>query len=137
MGGSVVQSRVAHELRAEEDIVSARAAVKRVVALLGMSPVNQTKVVTAASELARNTVEHGCGGNMVMEVIEEGIKQGIRLTFEDRGPGIPNIDQAMRDGFTSAGGMGLGLGGSKRLMDEFTIDSTHGQGTQVVVIKWT
>jgi serine/threonine-protein kinase RsbT len=137
MGGSVVQSRVAHELRAEEDIVSARAAVKRVVALLGMSPVNQTKVVTAASELARNTVEHGRGGNMVMEVIEEGIKQGIRLTFEDRGPGIPNIDQAMRDGFTSAGGMGLGLGGSKRLMDEFTIDSTHGQGTQVVVIKWT
>ncbi|MFN8657293.1 MAG: anti-sigma regulatory factor [Candidatus Obscuribacterales bacterium] len=132
-----MQSRVAHELRAEEDIVSARAAVKRVVALLGMSPVNQTKVVTAASELARNTVEHGCGGNMVMEVIEEGIKQGIRLTFEDRGPGIPNIDQAMRDGFTSAGGMGLGLGGSKRLMDEFTIDSTHGQGTQVVVIKWT
>jgi serine/threonine-protein kinase RsbT len=94
-------------------------------------------VVTAASELARNTVEHGRGGNMVMEVIEEGIKQGIRLTFEDRGPGIPNIDQAMRDGFTSAGGMGLGLGGSKRLMDEFTIDSTHGQGTQVVVIKWT
>ncbi len=137
MGGSVVQSRVAHELRAEEDIVSARAAVKRVVALLGMSPVNQTKVVTAASELARNTVEHGRGGNMVMEVIEEGIKQGIRLTFEDRGPGIPNIDQAMRDGFTSAGGMGLGLGGSMRLMDEFTIDSTHGQGTQVVVIKWT
>lgn len=137
MGGSIVQSRVAHDLKAEEDIVSARAAVKRVVALLGMSPVNQTKVVTAASELARNTVEHGRGGNMVMEVIEEGIKQGIRLTFEDRGPGIPNIDQAVRDGFTSAGGMGLGLGGSKRLMDEFTIDSTHGQGTQVVVIKWT
>lgn len=137
MGGAVVQSRVAHELRAEEDIISARAAVKRVAALLGMSPVNQTKVVTAASELARNTVEHGRGGNMVMEVIEENMRQGLRLTFEDTGPGISDIDQALRDGFTSAGGMGLGLGGSKRLMDHFTIDSTQGQGTQVIVIKWT
>src|SRR5262249_7062059 len=137
MGASIVQSRVAHELRAEEDIVSARAAVKRVAALLGMSPVNQTKVVTAASELARNTVEHGHGGNMVMEVIEDGARQGLRLTFEDTGPGIPNIEQALRDGYTSSGGMGLGLGGSKRLMDDFSISSNHGEGTQVVVTKWT
>lgn len=133
---AAVQSRVIHELKSEEDIITARAAVKRVAALLGLSPVNQTKVVTAASELARNTIEHGHGGHMVMEVIEANMKKGLRLIFEDQGPGMVSIEQALKDGYTSGGGMGLGLGGSKRLMDEFEISSAVGEGTRVSVTKW-
>lgn len=133
----VVQSSVVHELNCEEDIVIARGAVKRVAALLGLSPVNQTKVVTAASELARNTLEHGGGGKMVLEVIEASNRQGLRIAFEDKGRGIPDIAKAMKDGYTTAGGMGLGLGGSKRLMDDFEISSRENEGTRIVAVKWT
>jgi serine/threonine-protein kinase RsbT len=123
-------------IASEEDIVQVRAGVKRAVTSLGFSLVNQTKVVTAASELARNTLDYGMGGVLKMEILEDGARTGLRLRFEDQGPGIPNIDQALKDGFTSGKGMGLGLGGSKRLMDDFDISSAVGKGTVVSVTKW-
>jgi serine/threonine-protein kinase RsbT len=103
---------------------------------LGFSLVDQTKVVTAASELARNTILHGGGGQAVVEAVSDGIRRGIRLTFEDQGPGIANIEQAMKDGFTTAGGLGLGLSGAKRLSSEFSITSAPGRGTRVVITRW-
>lgn len=123
-------------IASEEDIVQVRAGVKRAVTSLGFSLVNQTKVVTAASELARNTLDYGRGGVLKMEFLEDGARSGLRLRFEDQGPGIASIDQALKDGFTSGKGMGLGLGGSKRLMDEFDISTAVGQGTVVSVTKW-
>jgi serine/threonine-protein kinase RsbT len=101
-----------------------------------MGLVDQTKFVTAASELARNTLDYGGGGAMQLEVVEEGRRSGVRLTFIDRGPGIPDIEQALRDGFTSGHGMGLGLGGAKRLSHEFNITSTPGEGTTVSILRW-
>jgi serine/threonine-protein kinase RsbT len=102
----------------------------------GLSLVDQTKVVTAASELARNTLEHGKGGDVLLETVENGTRRGIRLTFEDQGPGIPDVAAALRDGFTTGTGMGLGLPGARRLMNEFSIESTPGKGTRVVVARW-
>jgi serine/threonine-protein kinase RsbT len=102
----------------------------------GLSLVDQTKVVTAASELARNTLEHGKGGEVLLETVENGVRRGIRLTFEDQGPGIPDVAAALRDGFTTGTGMGLGLPGARRLMNEFSIESTPGRGTRVVVARW-
>jgi len=104
---------------------------------IGLSLVDQTKFVTAASELARNTVIHGGGGIARLEMIEAHPKRGIRLTFEDQGPGIRDIEQALRDGYTTGSGMGLGLGGARRLASEFTIDSKPGVGTIVVITQWT
>jgi serine/threonine-protein kinase RsbT len=98
--------------------------------------VDQTKLVTAASELARNTLDYGLGGEMAIEVITAGVKAGLRLTFEDHGPGIPDIEQALKDGYTSGSGMGLGLGGSRRLVNEFEIASEVGKGTRVSVVRW-
>jgi serine/threonine-protein kinase RsbT len=98
--------------------------------------VDQTKIVTAASELARNTLQHGGGGSMTIEIAENGAYQGLRLTFEDKGPGIADVNQAMKDGFTTGGGMGLGLSGSKRLMSQFEIESNLGEGTRVTVTRW-
>jgi serine/threonine-protein kinase RsbT len=123
-------------LRSQADIVGARQAVRRWATELGLSLVDQTKIVTAASELARNTVEYGGGGSMLLESLHEGPRHGLRLVFEDEGPGIPDIDQALRDGYTTGTGMGLGLGGSKRLVNEFQIRSTPGEGTRVTVTKW-
>ena len=103
---------------------------------LRFSLVDQTKLVTAASELARNVLDHGKGGEMTIEVLSEGARSGIRLTFEDQGPGIPDIEQALKDGFTTGGGMGLGLGGSKRLVNDFSIESQVGKGTKITVARW-
>ncbi len=123
-------------LRNEEDVVFSRQAVRSWAVELGFSLIDQTKIVTAASELARNTVVYGGGGTMHMQALEDGPRRGLRLVFEDQGPGIPDIDQALRDGFTSGGGLGLGLGGARRLVNEFAIESQPGQGTKITVVKW-
>lgn len=123
-------------LRAEDDVVRARQAVRAWAVELGFSLVDQTKLVTAASELARNTVVYGGGGTVLMQVLEDGARTGLRLAFEDQGPGIPDIERALKDGFTTGGGLGLGLGGARRLVNEFTIQSVPGEGTLITVTKW-
>ncbi len=123
-------------VRTEQDIVMARQAVRRMTQELQFSLVDQTKMVTAASELARNTVIHGKGGNMQWEILEDPERKGLRLTFVDEGPGIPNLALAMTDGWTTGGGLGMGLTGSKRLVNEFDIESTPGQGTRVTITRW-
>ena len=123
-------------LWSDEDIVRMRQAVRSLAIETGLSLVDQTKLVTAASELGRNTRIYGGGGTVTLEVIANGIRRGVRLTFEDHGPGIPDIEQAMRDGFTTGAGMGLGLGGSKRLVNEFNIQSEVGKGTRITVARW-
>lgn len=125
-----------YPVEAEADIVSVRQTVRTWAQRLGFSLVDQTKIVTAASELARNTLKHGGGGELTMEILNEGIRRGLKLTFKDHGPGIPDISLAMRDGFTTGGGLGLGLGGSKRLVNDFRIESRPGEGTTVTVIRW-
>jgi serine/threonine-protein kinase RsbT len=124
------------ELRSSEDIVAARQVVRKRSVALGFGLVDQTKFVTASSELARNTLDYGGGGTVRIEVIENGVKAGLRLIFEDKGPGIPNITQALQDGFTTGSGMGLGLGGAKRLSHEFDIHSAPGEGTRVTLVRW-
>src|SRR5262245_49246974 len=119
-----------------EDVVTVRRIVRERAVALGFSLVDQTKLVAAASELARNTFQHGRGGSVLLELVSDGAKRGIRLTFEDQGPGIPDIERAMRDGFTTGGGLGLGLSGSKRLCHDFSIASTPGAGTRVVIARW-
>ena len=123
-------------IRTSADIVLVRHAVRQRAVEVGFSLVDQTKLVTAASELARNTLQHGGGGTMRLEPVLNGTRRGVRLTFDDQGPGIADIEQAMRDGFTTAGGLGLGLSGARRLSNEFTIESTPGQGTRVVIARW-
>jgi serine/threonine-protein kinase RsbT len=123
-------------LEADEHIVVVRQAVRVRAVELGFSLVDQTKIVTAASELARNTIQHGGGGTALIEAVNDGSRRGIRLTFEDRGPGIANVDLAMKDGFTTAGGLGLGLSGAKRLSNEFAINSVPGEGTRVMITRW-
>ena len=120
---------------AEPDIVIARRRVREMAAKIGLSLVDQTKIVTAASELARNTLIHGGGGSMQLEHMN-GPRVGVRLTFEDKGPGIPNLELALRDGFTTGSGLGLGLSGSKRLVNEFEIQSQVGLGTKVTITRW-
>jgi serine/threonine-protein kinase RsbT len=123
-------------LRTSSDIVVARQKVRQWALELRFSLVDQTKLVTAASELARNTLDYGLGGEMTMEVVNGMAKSGLKLTFTDHGPGIPDIQAALKDGFTTGSGMGLGLGGSKRLVNEFSVESQPGKGTQVTVIRW-
>lgn len=123
-------------IRASADVVLVRQSVRAAAAALGFSLVDQTKVVTAASELARNTLEHGGGGTARLEIVTHGLRKGIRLTFEDQGPGISDVKLAMTDGYTSGSGMGLGLSGSKRLVNEFDIISKVGEGTRVTITKW-
>lgn len=125
-----------YEIRESEDIVAVRQAVRRRAVALGFNLVDQTKIVTASSELARNALEYGGGGRLRMEVVRNGVKQGLRLTFEDDGPGIPDIALALKDGFTSGSGLGLGLGGAKRLSHDFSIDSVVGRGTRVTIVRW-
>jgi serine/threonine-protein kinase RsbT len=119
----------------EPDVVAVRRRVREISAQLGFSLVDQTKVVTAASELARNTIIHGGGGVLHLDTLN-GPRSGVRLTFEDHGPGITDIELALRDGFTTGSGLGLGLGGSKRLVNEFEISSRPGEGTKVTIIRW-
>lgn len=123
-------------IRTPQDVVVVRQRARTLAAGQGLSLVDQTKVVTAASELARNTLEHGKGGEALLEAVENGVRRGIRLTFEDQGPGIADITAALKDGFTTGTGMGLGLPGARRLMNEFSIESTPGRGTRVVVARW-
>jgi serine/threonine-protein kinase RsbT len=123
-------------LRSDDDIVRARQAVRQWAVELKFSLVDQTKMVTAASELARNTVIHAGGGDVVLESLNDGPRHGLRLTFEDKGPGIPDLEMAMKDGFTSGGGLGLGLGGAKRLTNEFAIETRVGEGTRIVITRW-
>lgn len=123
-------------VRIEQDVVMARQAVRRLAVELKFSLVDQTKMVTAASELARNTVVYGGGGTMRCDVLVDGGKSGLRLTFEDQGPGIPDMSLAMKDGWTSGSGMGMGLSGAKRLVNEFEIVSEVGKGTRVTITRW-
>ena len=123
-------------VRTAGEVVSVRHLVRKWAIELGLSLVEQTKIVTAASELARNMVDYGGGGTIQLEALDDGIRKGLRLTFEDRGPGIADVDAALRDGFTTGSGMGLGLGGSKRLSNEFEIRSTPGEGTRVTIVRW-
>lgn len=123
-------------IRTSQDLVLVRQAVRTWSAELKFSLVEQTKMVTAASELARNTLDYGKGGEVKLELVQEGLRRGLRLCFEDKGPGIPDIELALRDGYTSGGGMGLGLGGAKRLVNEFDIVSKVGEGTRVTVTRW-
>ncbi len=124
------------EVRSSTDIVLIRQAVRKWTAELGFSLVDQTKMITAASELARNTLDYGGGGVVNLESLQEGTKRGLRLTFEDHGPGIADVEQALTDGFTSGKGMGLGLGGSRRLVNEFEISTRVGEGTRVTITRW-
>ncbi len=123
-------------IRSGEDVVRVRAAVRDAAVAAGFSLVDQTKFVTAASELARNTIDYGKGGEVQIESVELGARKGVRLIFKDKGPGIPDIEQAMRDGFTTGDGLGLGLGGARRLSNEFFIQSEPGQGTRVTIARW-
>jgi serine/threonine-protein kinase RsbT len=125
-----------HPIVSADDVVRVRQVARQWAAELKFSLVDQTKLVTATSELARNTLEHGRGGTMRVEQVENGLHKGVRLIFEDRGPGIPNIELALRDGYTTGGGLGLGLSGSKRLVNEFEIKSEVGRGTTVTITRW-
>ena len=125
------------ELNATEDIVRVRQVARAWAVAIGFSLVDQTKIVTATSELARNTIEHGRGGRVRLRSIVNGARKGLRLEFVDDGPGIANLELALRDGYTTRTGLGLGLSGSRRLMNEFEIESTVGQGTRVSVTRWT
>ncbi len=125
-----------HPITTSNDVVRVRQIVRAAAIQLKFSLVEQTKFVTATSELARNTLEHGGGGSMTLEFVKNGTREGIKLTFRDNGPGIADIELALREGYTSAGGMGLGLSGSKRLVNEFEITSELGQGTTVTVTRW-
>jgi serine/threonine-protein kinase RsbT len=120
----------------DADIVAVRQRVRALAVESGFSLVDQTKIVTAASELARNTVVHGSGGTVDIETLVEGGRRGLRLTFRDNGPGIADVETAMRNGFTTGGGLGLGLGGAKRLSNEFDIQSRPGEGTVVRITRW-
>ena len=124
------------ELRTSQDIVRVRQAVRAWMVEMQFSLVDQTKMVTAASELARNTINYGAGGSARLEALADGGRSGLRLSFEDHGPGIPDIELALKDGYTTDEGLGLGLGGSKRLVNEFDIWSVPGEGTRVTVVRW-
>jgi serine/threonine-protein kinase RsbT len=124
------------EIRTEGDVVQVRHAVRAWAADLRFGLVDQTKLVTAASELARNALIYGGGGAARLEAIEDNGRRGLRVTFEDQGPGIADLDAAMRDGFTTGGGLGLGLGGAKRLVNEFDLWTAVGQGTRVAITRW-
>jgi serine/threonine-protein kinase RsbT len=129
------KSEVFH-LKASEDLVYIRHIVREWAVRQGFNLVDQTKIVTAASEIARNTVNYGGGGRMKLEALSENPRRGLRLTFEDQGPGIPDVEAALRDGYTTGGGLGLGLGGARRLCNEFAIESQPGKGTRVMLTRW-
>jgi len=123
-------------VRSDHDIVVVRQVVRTWAVDLGFSLVEQTKIITAASELARNTIDYGGGGTVRLQSLREGARTGLRLTFEDKGPGIPDLELALKDGYTTGGGLGLGLSGAKRLSNEFDIWSRPGEGTRVTITRW-
>ena len=131
-----VSDRSVQPIRSQEDIVRVRKTTRERALSQGFSLVDQTKIVTAASELARNTLDYGGGGEVFIEVLNEGARRGVRLTFVDTGPGIENLDLALKDGFTTGGGLGLGLSGARRLCSEFSIESKPGEGTRVAITRW-
>ena len=124
------------EIRSSSDVVRVRQLVRSWAAELGFSLVDQTKLVTGASELGRNTLEHGRGGRVLLEMLNDGSRRGLRMTFEDEGPGIPDMQLALSDGYSTGTGLGLGLGGTRRLMSEFRIQSEVGKGTRVQAVRW-
>ena len=124
-------------MREVGDIVAVRQQTRQWAGEVGLSLVDQTKIVTAASELARNAVVYGGGGSVRLELLENGVRKGLRLVFADQGPGIPDVERALQDGFTTGGGLGLGLGGARRLVNEFAIDSEVGRGTTVTIARWS
>lgn len=132
----IVKSSESLPIRAEPDVVMVRQRARAVASETGLGLVDVTKLVTATSELARNALIYGGGGTALIESLQDGIRKGVRLTFEDQGPGIPDIEKAMTDGWTSGSGMGLGLSGAKRLSNEFEIHSVVGQGTRVMIARW-
>ena len=123
-------------IRADADVVVVRQAVRALAVRARLSLVDQTKVVTASSELARNTLVYGGGGSATLEIVEDAGRRGVRATFTDSGPGIPDVDLALTDGWTSGSGLGLGLSGTRRLVDQFVLDTTVGEGTTISVLKW-
>ncbi len=123
-------------IRSDDDIVRMRQTVRAWAIEVGLSLVDQTKLVTAASELGRNTRIYGGGGSVKLEIVQNIARRGIRLTFEDQGPGIPDVELALRDGYSSGGGLGLGLGGARRLSNEFEIDTRLGEGTRITITRW-
>ncbi len=123
-------------IRCDADVVQIRHEVRSRAVELGFGLVDQTKIVTAASELARNALVHGGGGAMLMEALNDGLRKGLRLTFEDHGPGIPDLELAMKDGYSTGSGLGLGLSGAKRLSNEFELRSAPGEGTRVTITRW-
>ncbi|MEZ0299213.1 MAG: anti-sigma regulatory factor [Candidatus Methylacidiphilales bacterium] len=131
-----IAKTVLHPLRTEVDIVQARHLVRKWAADLKFGLVDQTKIVTAASELSRNTIVYGGGGELTLRVLENGVRTGLELTFIDKGPGIPDLKLALQDGYTTGGGLGLGLSGAKRLSNDFEIESKVGEGTRVVIRRW-
>ncbi len=124
------------EIKSADDVVGVRQQVRMLAVEAGLSLVDQTKIITAASELARNTLDYGGGGEVHLKIIDDAGRRGVRLTFEDRGPGIADIQQALKDGFTSGSGLGLGLGGARRLSNEFNIESKVGVGTKITIARW-
>lgn len=132
----MILSRAVVDLERSEDVLKARQQARVLALEAGFGLVDQTKIVTAVSELARNTVSHGGGGTATLEVVANGACKGLRIVFRDEGPGIADVEQALRDGYTTAGGLGLGLGGARRLMNEFEISSRPGSGTTVTVARW-
>ena len=124
------------DIRSSDDVVRVRQLTRTLAIEAGLSLVDQTKIITAASELARNTLDYGGGGLVLAELVEASGRRGVRLTFEDQGPGIPDVEAALKDGFTSGKGMGLGLGGARRLSNEFSIHSKPGEGTKVAIARW-
>jgi serine/threonine-protein kinase RsbT len=123
-------------IASSSDVVKVRQLVREWAVAIGFTLVDQTKMITAASELARNALDHGGGGTVQLEALNNVTRRGLRLTFSDQGPGIANVGQALRDGFTTGSGMGLGLGGAKRLVHDFEIESTPEQGTKVTIVRW-
>lgn len=132
-----VRSSGIQRIHIEQDVVLARQLARKLAQDCGMRLIDLTKLVTAVSELARNTMTYGCGGDMDWQIIEDGTRTGLRLTFRDEGPGIPDLKLAMTDGWTSGGGLGLGLTGAKRLVDDFELETAPGAGTSVMICKWT
>jgi len=131
-----VLDRLLQTIQSSEDVVRVRQLARERAIAQGFSLVDQTKLVTAASELARNTLEYGGGGEVLIEILNDGIRKGVRLTFSDQGPGIVDLDLALKDGYTTGGGLGLGLSGARRLSNEFSIDSKPGEGTRVAITRW-
>ncbi len=136
MNGVPVEKAETLAIRSSEDIVRVRQLVRNWAVQQGFNLVDQTKMVTAASELARNTLSHGGGGTACVETLTNGVRRGVRVTFEDHGPGIPDLDLAMKDGYSTGGGLGLGLSGARRLSNEFEISSKLGEGTRVTILRW-